>query len=85
MSCMVLPVPDHPSAGSLRPTLTQSREGMGNVAQPMALVLLGPPGTVETPAALWISCHQQSSGCGESWASPALGELPLGSTHGQGQ
>lgn len=31
MSCLVLPVPDHPSASSLRPTLTQSRKGKGNV------------------------------------------------------
>lgn len=58
MSCLVLPMPGHPSAGSLRPALTQSRKGKGNVSQPLALVWPGPPGTAETPAALWISCHQ---------------------------
>lgn len=72
MSCLVLPVPDHPSAGSLRPTLTQSRKGKGNVSRAMALVRLGPAGTAETPNALWISCHQQR------WTSPAVGELPTG-------
>lgn len=79
MPCLVLPIPGHPSASSLRPTLTQSRKGKGNMSQPVALIRLGPPGTAETLAALWISCHQQSSGCGASWMPPALGELPLSS------